>query len=233
MKPAPDVIIVALEGCHGCGKTTLCNAFAAQGYDILDEGFLDMASYSLHPQSLLMETSWVCSWFTRVLRIAEHATPGRKRIYIADRSPFSSVLYSAHGHLLEPVIREQMREVQDFTNVQIYTVLVQVEPERLWRRICTRLKQEPKRLHLKERNRDWMEETIAFYDNFKWDLTVTTNEDSVDTIVTRISRLISAPCERTLPCRKIRHSPSVSSTLSTDSECDSAEEEHHVPVASR
>lgn len=85
------LVIVALEGCHGCGKTALVEEFESQGYRVLDEAFMDMPAYALHPQSLLMETSWVCSWFERVLRIAnrvrkEPAASSRKqvrRLYIA------------------------------------------------------------------------------------------------------------------------------------------------------
>jgi hypothetical protein len=47
----------------GSGKTQLCNAFMNAGFWVLDEAFLDMPSYALHPQSLLMETTWVCSWY--------------------------------------------------------------------------------------------------------------------------------------------------------------------------
>ncbi|OWY90859.1 hypothetical protein PHMEG_00040818 [Phytophthora megakarya] len=235
MSPS-KLVVVALEGCHGCGKTALCEEFEAQGYDILDEAFMDMPAYALHPQSLLMETSWVCSWFERVLRLADRVKSDRKQVFIADRSPFSAVLYSANGHLLEPVIREQMREVQDFAGVQFYTVHVQVERELLWRRICARLELEPERLRLNEHKREWMEETLAFYESFSWDLTVTNDERSVATIAENISRILREKddtFEAVYQCTKPRRSPnssSNSSTLSTDSECESAEEEHHMQV---
>ncbi|KAL4102424.1 hypothetical protein PRIC1_006169 [Phytophthora ramorum] len=227
MKAAESkLVVVALEGCHGCGKTALCEEFEAQGYDILDEAFMDMPSYALHPQSLLMETSWVCSWFERVLRLADRVKPGRKQVFIADRSPFSAVLYSAKGHLLEPVIREQMREVQKFAGVQFYTVHVQVERELLWSRICARLALEPERLRLNEHKREWMEQTLAFYESFQWDLTVANDERSVATIADNISRILRErddTFEAVYKCTKPRATSSNSSTLSTDSEC---EEEH-------
>jgi RNase adaptor protein for sRNA GlmZ degradation len=56
------MIVICLEGCHGCGKSSLLNHFDDSGYICLDEAFLDMPSYALHPQSLLMETKWVVSW---------------------------------------------------------------------------------------------------------------------------------------------------------------------------
>ncbi|KAG1695981.1 hypothetical protein DVH05_018968 [Phytophthora capsici] len=238
MKQNSKLVVVALEGCHGCGKTALCEEFEAQGYDILDEAFMDMPAYALHPQSLLMETSWVCSWFERVLRLADRVKAGRKQVFIADRSPFSAVLYSANGHLLEPVIRAQMKEVQDYAGVQFYTVHVLVERELLWRRICARLELEPERLRLNEHKREWMEETLAFYESFTWDLTVTNDERSVATIAENISRLLRErddTFEAVYKCTKPRASSphsSSNSMLSTDSECESAEEDHNMHVDS-
>ena len=47
------MIVICLEGCHGCGKSSLCEKFQEAGYEVLDEAFLDMPEYALHPQSLL------------------------------------------------------------------------------------------------------------------------------------------------------------------------------------
>jgi len=53
------MIIIALEGCHASGKTSLCELLAGKGYTVLDEGFLDMPSRNLlHPQSMVMELAW-------------------------------------------------------------------------------------------------------------------------------------------------------------------------------
>jgi len=59
LSPSPlSMIVLALEGCHGSGKTELSTLFAAKGYTVLDEGFLDMPSHLLHPQSIVMELAW-------------------------------------------------------------------------------------------------------------------------------------------------------------------------------
>lgn len=215
----------------GCGKTALCRAFEAQGYSVLDEAFMDMPSYALHPQSLLMETAWVCSWFERVLRLAsrvqkETEPANRQQVYIADRSPFSAVLYSSKGELLEPVIREQMREVEQQSNVQFYTVHVAVEPELLWRRIVGRLEREPERVRFNEHKRSWMDETLAFYNAFQWDLTVANDERSVATIAASISALLEAQDAtfRAVVART-KSLSCTSSVASTDSDFESVEGE--------
>jgi thymidylate kinase len=122
------MIVICLEGCHGSGKSSLCGHFAAAGYTVLDEAFLDMPEYALHPQSLLMETTWVCAWFERILR---RAAEDKKKdqpdeVFIADRSPFSAVFYAAKGFLLKEVIKEQMVEVLSQGGIEIHTVLVKV-----------------------------------------------------------------------------------------------------------
>lgn len=237
------VVVVSLEGCHGCGKTALCAEFAAQGYQVLDEAFLDMPSYALHPQSLLMETSWVCSWFERVLRIADQAkraptADARRQVYIADRSPFSAVLYSANGKLLEPVIRAQMKEVQQFASVQFYNVHVQVDRGLLWQRITERLMVEPERVRYNEHKQEWMDHTLAFYNAFPWDLTVTNDERGVQDITDRITSLLAeqdpdfrAVYERTKQQRRHHPRPFDVSLLSTDCESDGSADDP-CPVSS-
>ena len=111
------MIVICVEGCHGCGKTELSKQFQDAGFWVLDEAFLDMPEYALHPQSLLMETTWVCCWFERLLRRADECkradVPHEQQVFIADRSPFSAVFYAQNGkgNLLEPIIREHVREL--------------------------------------------------------------------------------------------------------------------------
>ena len=40
--PLPAMLVICLEGCHGCGKTELCQHFEAAGFQVLDEAFIDM-----------------------------------------------------------------------------------------------------------------------------------------------------------------------------------------------
>lgn len=158
-----------------------------------------MPDYALHPQSLLMETTWVCSWFERLLK---KATDLRKKsqkdgindtkedyfsnsVFIADRSPFSAVFYGRNGHLLEPVVREHMREAERDAGIVIRTLhikvgcfaviepnfdycelthlLLQVERELLWSRIQQRLQREPHRYRYNEVSRICLEELMLSF----------------------------------------------------------------------
>jgi thymidylate kinase len=191
------MIVICLEGCHGSGKTSLLSELANAGFNVLDEAFIDMPSYtkSLHPQSLLMESMWVCQWFERLLKRKSviETDHGADAIYFADRSPYSAVFYSrgGRGELLSPLIRAQIQELQE-VNIEVITVYVKVRKTVLWERIQDRLRREPSRQLFSENKREWMEHTLEFYEKFDWDCTIDNSESSVDSVmenlVARISR---------------------------------------------
>jgi predicted ATPase len=86
------MIVIALEGTHGCGKTELLNKFASRGYCVLDEGFLDMPSSDMHPQTMVMELAWVSNWMQRIVQLMS-----LNSVVITDRSPFSAVFYTRNN----------------------------------------------------------------------------------------------------------------------------------------
>ena len=144
----------------------------------MDEAFLDMPSYcSLHPQSLLMETNWICGWFQRILQEAHGAD--EKKVLIVDRSPLSAVFYtrSKQGKLLAPLIAAQIKELRE-VGIDVFTVHVKCATDIVWQRVQRRLSVEPERALYKEDSHDWLQEVQSFYDNFDgWDFTV---DNSVD-----------------------------------------------------
>lgn len=149
---------------------------------------------TLHPQSLLMETAWVMSWFKRLMRHAKTAKP-EDGIIIMDRSPFSAVFYGHSGHLLEPLIRQQLVELRTHVNIVVRTVHIDVEPESLWKRIQDRLVLCPERKLLNENDRGWMERTQQFYQNFAWDVTVDNSVESAAPHTAAVSRVLRRVCE--------------------------------------
>ena len=186
------MIVICLEGSHGSGKSTICEEFEAADFWVLDEGFMNMPEYALHPQSLLMETTWVCSWFTRLLKKqnelkSQGYTDVSQQIFFADRSPFSTVFYSRNGgSYLTPLINNMINEVREAAGIEIYTVYMTVEKELLWSRIQDRLSREPERKKYDEDKRAWMEKTVAFYDNFEWDLRVVNNNTTMPVLMRHI-----------------------------------------------
>nr|CCA22315.1 conserved hypothetical protein [Albugo laibachii Nc14] len=189
----PKLTIICLEGCHGSGKTVICNEMRAQGYPVLDEAFIDMPSYSLDPQSLLMETIWVCNWFQSILQLESrlHRTSKKHQIVIVDRSPFSAIAYARNGHLLQPLILQQMQEIQSLRRIQFHTVRIDVDPDVLYARICVRLEQEPERMRFHESDKNWMHTILTFYNAFPWDFTVKNESSDIRKVVLDILHRVS------------------------------------------
>ena len=111
---------------------------------------MDMPAYACFTQSLLMETTWVCQWFTRLLKkmsenkAAGGGLPAWSRCS-SPTGPRSARALSPRRQLLDPVIREQIKEVREAAGIEVYTVYVKVEKEVLWSRIQSRLENEPER----------------------------------------------------------------------------------------
>lgn len=182
-KERQPILVICLEGCHGSGKTQLTHSFEKAGHLVLDEGFLDMPNTVLHPQSLLMESTWVCSWFRRLVDVATSAESNKQKALIADRSPLSAVFYALrNGTVLEPLIRACIEEVREVFNIHIVSVHIRTERELLWDRIQERLKREPRRAAFREDSKQWMDDVLAFYDSMQWDFTVSNNEVEIESL---------------------------------------------------
>jgi len=186
--------VICIEGCHGCGKTELIKHLARAGFNVLDEGFLNMPQFALPPQSFVMESIWVMRWVERILRIHKEEPGAKDAIYFADRSPFSALFYARNGGLMETTIKEQLKDLLEFANIQIITVYVRVEEELLWKRICERLKQEPERRKYNEDKYDWMQRTVQFYEDKSslWDYTVHNNDLGVQRLMQSLMAIVQA-----------------------------------------
>lgn len=182
--------VVCLEGSHGCGKTETINKLKALGYNTLDEGFLDMPQFTLHPQSFVMESIWVSKWVERILRIQKDRPDA---LYFADRSPFSVLLYALRGHLLTPALLQIMDELL-VAGIEIVTVYLRVDAETLWSRIQDRLAREPEREKYNEGDCLHMQRAINFYEEHTslWKYILQNNE-SVDQIIPGVEKVAREP----------------------------------------
>ncbi|EGC38945.1 hypothetical protein DICPUDRAFT_27799, partial [Dictyostelium purpureum] len=198
------ITVLCLEGCHGSGKTELCKYFSKAGFTVLDEAFLDMPSYSIPNQTLTMETVWVSNWFQRLLKMEqiENSQQSQQnnqhlngnfnnsyhKVLIADRSPYSAILYSQNnGHYLDPIISEQIKELKKYTNIDIKTIYLKVDKNTLWNRIQERLEREPERKKYNEDNYQWMNDTVNFYESRNWDYVIDNSSLSSDKIFNQIT----------------------------------------------
>jgi len=183
----------------GSGKTAICKQLQLAGFNVLDEAFLDMPSFSIHPQTLVMETIWISHWVTRLLEkdkqhkeAFKHCPTVPEQVFFADRSPYSAVFYAPNGQLLEPLITRHIEELKMYANIQIITVYVEVERNLLWSRIKDRLAREPHRVKYNEDSKEWMDTTLAFYEDNAdlWDFVIQNNENSIsDLMLSLVAKL--------------------------------------------
>ena len=168
------MIVLCLEGCHGSGKTELKSAFSRNGYHVLDESFLEMPAFGLHPQSLMMETLWTYNWFSRVVKLQYDLNKDKTKrtIIISDRSPYSALFYCNNekgSDILKLLINEQIKELEINSGIEILTAHINCKDDVLWSRIQDRLLLEPERKELNEDSIEWMYKVQSFYRNFNWD----------------------------------------------------------------
>lgn len=189
------MLVVCIEGAHGCGKTKLVESFKEAGYPVLDEMFMELPSHfdSLDPQSMVRETAWVTHWFERVLRYEkEHPDVP---VVISDRSPYSAVIYAHRGSQLKPCIATQVDELVTCTPIKVLNVMLEVDEDVHWARITNRLQQEPDRMRYNEASKAWMFTVRARYEALRdtFDAFIPNNGDNnIENVRAAVLGLLSA-----------------------------------------
>ncbi|KAG9396410.1 AAA domain [Carpediemonas membranifera] len=174
------MIVICLEGAHGVGKSTVIEQLQKLGVNVLDEAFIGMPSYNIHPQSLCMESIWLSHWFERLLKL-QQTNPDD--LFVCDRSPYCAELYTAkgrYGAVLEPFIRAQIEELKASAGIEIYTVNITVERQTLWDRIQARLALEPHRQQFNEDSYEWLTTVLDWYEAHRWDFSVENSRSQSD-----------------------------------------------------
>lgn len=181
--------IYCIEGCHGSGKTNVVSELSRRGHQILDENFINMPQLGIKPQSFTMELIWISHWFERALELKK--TPNSK-VYFADRSPYSAVLYAEYGLLFKPIIAQNILDLKR-AGIDIINVYVEVDEDVLWGRISDRLQKEPERQKYREDSRQHMTSVLDFYKSHDdlWNYTVNNTANDIEFVIQNILQITS------------------------------------------
>ena len=144
------VVVVALEGIHGVGKTTVINMLKEAGRTVIGEEFMDTAMNKYSPTGIPRQIVWLANWIQRVVRVAEDTQ--RRNILYIDRSMLSALMYNTvekDKDVMEYIIQKSIGELKDM-GIKIYTILLTDDKQEAWTRIQERLEKEPHRVEFNE-----------------------------------------------------------------------------------
>lgn len=99
----------------------------------------------LDPQGFTNEAFWATNWFKRLLNISKSLQEDldfNGGFIFADRSPYSSSIYSKSGNkLIDQMASESIKELKN-NGVHVLTIYLKVDKDILWQRVQDRLKTE-------------------------------------------------------------------------------------------
>lgn len=132
------MLVIAIDGCEGSGKTSVCETFRTLGYLTLDDDMVDMSGLpNLSPTSVLMQLNWVCAWFQRVIAeiVKLRANPQKPAVLIVDRSPFSAYFYAKScNEAILSLILPQLEELR-VLGIHVCSVQLQCHPDTAFDRL--------------------------------------------------------------------------------------------------
>lgn len=153
--------VIALEGSHGIGKSTLCDSLKNSGYCVLDEAFMDtMPEFS--SRCVTRQMAWTCDWVKRVYEVSKE-----NKVVFVDRSPYSSAMYNEDRSMRDVMVKLVdciIDELRDSHNVNVETCLLYCESDdRHWSAVTKRLESEPFRRDFGEHDRGHFQRLLDRY----------------------------------------------------------------------
>lgn len=172
-----SILVIALEGIHGVGKTTKMKKFykekTSKPLICMDEAFIPKVKSHFHPQSFYLESVWATKWFQRLEKICSPYFDTKTQkfqgdiVVIADRSPYSACVYAIDGdtHVLSLKIDENVKQFKE-KGINIKICYLEDEKDVILKRIKKRLKEEEWRKMLKEDDEERFDFLLEKYKNF-------------------------------------------------------------------
>lgn len=143
--------VIAIEGVHGIGKSSVCKELERRdGNIIIEEDFMDERE---HMSPLARNFHWISDWLQDTDMMQRI---NRDKTIYTDRSPYSSLVYESGK--LKTMITDLVGEL----NVTV-VILQPANTNFVYKRILERLLQEPNRTKYREHERQWLETVNARY----------------------------------------------------------------------
>lgn len=173
--------IYCLEGLHGVGKTSICNALKEKGYTVVDEGFMAGEDFEKYVSSFgsacrchtfALEFSWVGKMLGTVCSLCNAHRKGeivlKDRMIFCDRCYITPVIYGALPGLGECAFTSLMNivcnAIEGEFNVKFrYIYLARPSLDDVYEKITERAEAEPVRKKLNELDYGFLENIEDMY----------------------------------------------------------------------
>lgn len=173
--------IFCLEGLHGVGKTSICNALKDKGYTVIDEGFMSGDSFEEYVSSFgssckchtfALELSWVGKMLQSVCTLCNAHRKGeivlKDRMIFCDRCFITPIIYGALTGLGETAFLDLNTEINssiagEFNAEFHYVYLTRPSIDGIFTKIMKRIEEEPVREKLNEANYDYLSDIEDMY----------------------------------------------------------------------
>jgi len=162
VKAAP-LIVYAIEGVHGAGKSTLIAELKEHGKHVLEENFIDLEILEdFKCNDVTTGIVWLNSYVERVCKFRKE-NPMAK-ILFTDRGPISAAVYRNELALMEALVHKVEKELAETGIIIMYLYLKQ-PLSTLQKRLMERLKVEPQRKKFNEHKYYHLKST---YDRYQY-----------------------------------------------------------------
>lgn len=158
------MLVVAIEGPHGVGKTTIINQLREDGYVTIPEDFLELERHNTELGGTFHALKWVVNWFDKVLSF--HEKNPSPAIIFTDRSFLTTRIYDPTNltkRTLVDALEDQI--LKGDININFLPICIFPAETENMRRIEQRMDDlgDPKRLHLNELSRDHLQQVRQEY----------------------------------------------------------------------
>lgn len=182
-----EMLLIALSGPSGTGKTTLAKKLAFE-LPVISNKYMELNKYSLDNTLVISKWAYINYWFNQAISNAKDGNT----IVVSDRSPIDTCFYANNGtRTILPPLTQSIDEL-NLLGIKLYHILISCDIKDAKKRISKRLKIEPERKQYHESSMDFIENIYEKYhrDMDYWDATINTSLFSVNEACEKIRKYI-------------------------------------------
>lgn len=178
--------VIALEGTHGVGKSTMCKVLRNLGYHVVEEDFIDVFSNFIVPgndsHNCLVEIAWASMQIINVMNMANNIRreivmdPSAHDVFFMDRCFMTGYVYGIMDEKTRKwymrLFKKAIEDLKKDYNIEFEIVrLKALDPEEHFEHIQKRLEGDSTKVRkeLHEAEREHFDRVEEAYTQLEWD----------------------------------------------------------------